>query len=331
VLAKQVPVPFINCPGIWVNRNSSGEVPERLLKVVPGNLYNRTIRADGYFLYASDRWGGTRQTAEPFTTVFKKINAELDVYLKSNGTYESSWKPQRLPVDPPGNLRSLLAEAQNWQVAEDLASGVKPLATAPHLRESEGQTHVIIFKAKKGDHVRITMSTVQLGRYIDKGSMSIFGPDANCIGDLFCEYNRSVAYDLDAKQSGAYAVVATANANAYTIDIAGAPWVITAQRVNLNRVGGRLFFYVPAEMKSVTLKMGGTGEPADYVCYAPNGKIVFSEKRIGVEKTATISNEYRQGLWCIETSNLLDDTSFSVEGVSRYAVQPENMLISQTK
>ncbi|MHB0947048.1 MAG: hypothetical protein ACYC3B_07740 [Sedimentisphaerales bacterium] len=328
-MAKQVPVPFLNCPGIWVNSNAKGEVPEKLLKVIPGNLYNRTIRADGYFLYASDRWGGTREKAKPFTKVFRKINDELDTYLKSNGTYKSSWMPQRLPVDPPGNLRELLADAQNWRTVKDSASVLKPLSTIPHLRESEGQSHVIVFKAEKGDHVRITMSTVQLGRYIDKGSMLIFGPDANCIGDAFCELNRSASYELDAKQSGAYAVVATAKSNAYTIDIAGVPWVITGKSVNLNTVGGRLFFYIPSEMKSFKLNIGGSGEAADFILYDPNGTIAAAEKK--VSNPMSVAVEGKAGLWCIEVANLVDDTMFSVEGVSGYALRPEGILTNQSK
>ena len=324
-LAKQVPVPFINCPGIWVNANSSGETPKRLLEVIPANLYHRTIRADGYFLYASDRWGGTREKAKPFTDVFAKINAELDTYLKSNGSYKSSLRPQPLPVNPPGNLKSLLAEAQGWQAAKEMAAGVKPLSTLPQLREPEGQTHVIIFKANKGDRVQITMYTVQLGHYIDKGSMSIFGPDANCLGEVVCDYSKSKSYDLVVPHTGAYAVVATANSNAYTIDVAGAPWVIATREVKLNRGGGRLFFYVPAGMKSVKLNLGGGGEAADFTVYEPNGRTAAVEKTVRDTKSITVKGT--EGVWCVEVSNIEDDTIFGVEGMGRYAISPENLFI----
>jgi hypothetical protein len=331
-LAKQVPVPFINCPGIWVDCDKVGAVPERLFKVVPGNLYHRTILADGYFLYAMDRWGSTPEKAKPFTDVFRKINAELDTYLKSNGAYKSPLQPQPLPVEPPSNLKGLLAEAQNWHMAKNLAGAMKPLSTVPQLREVEGRWHVIIFKAKEGDHVQITMHTLQHGDYIDKGSMSIFGPDAKCLGDVLCDYNKSKSYDLAVPQTGAYAVVATASSNAYTIEIAGAPWVITASKsVRLNRVGGRLFFYVPDEMKSVKLRMGGGGEAADYTCYAPNGKTVFAGKNIRVEKAVTINNDYGQGVWCMEVTDLEDDTWFSVDGITIYSLQPKSILLSDSK
>ncbi len=327
-LANQVPVPFINCPGIWINRNASGEVPEKLLKVVPGNLYHRTIRADGYFLYASDRWGGNRQTAAPFTTVFKTINAELDKYLKSNGTYQSSWKPQRLPVDPPANLRSLLAQAQGWQLIKEPNAAMSSLST-PHLRESEGQTHIIIFKAKKGDQVRITMTTAQLGHYIDKGSLSVFAPDANGIGDIFCECNKSASYNMEANQSGAYAVVATANSNAYAIDIAGAPWVVVSPTIKLNRVGGKLFFYVPQDMKTLSASLGGGGERADFVLYDPDGAAVYSKKAVEGPETVELSVAGKSGVWAIEIANIEDDTLFSIKDIDRYAVNASHLMMDK--
>lgn len=327
-LAKQVPVPFINCPGIWINRNTGGDVPEKLLEVIPGNLYHRTIRADGYFLYASDRWGGTRQSAAPFTAVFKMINAELDKYLKSEGTYQSSWQPKPLPVVPPANLRSLLVKAQTWSLVREPNTAVSTLSV-PHLRESEGPTHIMIFKAKKGDSVLITMTTSQLGHYIDKGSMSVFAPDASSIGEVTCECNKSASYEMNVTQDGAYAVIATANSNAYAIDITGAPWMIVSPTIKLNRVGGRLFFFVSRDMKTLSASLGGGGEKADFTLYDPNGSAMYSKKAVEGPEIVELPVTDKSGIWAIEIANIEDDTLFSIKGIDHYAVKASDLMIDE--
>jgi hypothetical protein len=325
-LAREVPVNFINCPGVWINSNSSGQVPQRLLKVVQGNVYNRAILSDGYLVYASDRWGGDLGKAEPYLKSFKTINLELDKYLASKGEYKSDLKPNRLPVDPPGNLPGLLKEAQGWKVLRDPTILCRS-NEVPQLRETEGQSHVIIFKADKDATVHITMHTVQLSdRYIDKGTMSIYGPNGSFVGDAYCECNKSSTYELTALQAGAYAVVATANSNAYTIDVAGAPWAINTRTLKLNHVGGRMFFHVPAGQNSIKVRFAGTGEAADYSVYQPDGKKVLDEKQVRELKTAELDAKGKPGTWCVEVGGLEDDAEFSIEGISVYSRVPEQIL-----
>jgi hypothetical protein len=327
-LAQQVPVPFINCPGIWINGNSAGQAPARLLDVIEGNMYHRTIRADGYFVYASDRWGGNGEKAKPFTKAFKKINDEVNKYLKSDGNYKSPLKPRPLPVDPPGNMQQVLTDAQNWQRLTNSGKNEIPIQKLPHLRESEGQTHMVIFKAKKGDPIKISMYTAQLGNYIDKGSVAIFNPGAEVIGNVLCEYNKSVSYKMTAPETGAYSLVATANSNAYAVDITGAAWVIVAKTMKLNRVGGKFYFYVPEGIKTLNATFGIGSELADYNLYDDQGKIIYSKKDVKDSDVVEFSTEGKSGIWTIEINNIMDDTEFRLTGIDRYAVNPSYVMIN---
>ena len=221
----------------------------------------------------------------------------------------------------------MLKDAQNWQLLRDFEKNDRAITSFPRLRETTGQMHMIIFKAKKGDKIKITMYTAQLGNYIDKGSMAIFAPNGESIGTVLCDYNKTVSYDMTMPETGAYAVVATANSNAYAVDVAGGAWVIATKTVKINRIGGKLYFYVPEEMKELNASFGYGGEAADYKLYDEQGEVVYSKKNIKDSDRVRFSSEGKSGIWAVEISNIADDTEFSITGIDRYAVNPSYLMV----
>ena len=173
------------------------------------------------------------------------------------------------------------------------------------------------------------MYTAQLGNYIDKGCMAIFNPNAENIGNVLCDYNKSASYTMAVPETGAYALVATASANAYAVDVTGAPWVIATKTMKLNRVGGKLYFHVPEKMKKLNASFGAGGEPADYNLYDEQGKIIYRKANVKDPDKVEFSTDGKSGIWTVEINNIADDTEFSITGIDRYAVNPSYLMVDR--
>lgn len=325
-LSDKVGAPFFYCPGIWVGYDNSGELPTEFMKAVPGNVYHRSIRSAGYWVYASTRWGGTPEKAQPFTALFRTLNDELDSYQQSGGTYESALTAQALPLERPGNLHELLLEARDWKAVEDVPQTVPRSSDHLGLR---GQ-HQVVFQAKRGDDVTVQLQHFQLGSYTSAGRVIVYNPTMEVIAEATCGVNQRIELPLTAPADGPYVVLASAGSgvpNAFSVKVEGAPWVLYGEQVTFNKRGGRVYFWIDANQESVTATLSGGGkERASFALSRPDGTTALTADAVTRAENHTLPTDGAAGIWSLKVHSIDDDGYFRVHGVNRYALSPEHVI-----
>ncbi len=322
-LNEIVEVPYSYCPGIWVGYGEDETLPTAFMEVVPGNVYQRSIRSSGYWVYASHRWGGNGEKAKPFTDLFRRINDELDRYRDAEGRYESALVAQPLPLERPGNLHELLLEARDWQPVVDVPSTVP---RSNELLALRGQ-HQAVINARKGDEITVSLRNYQLGSYTSAGRIVIYNPGMEVIADEICGVNQRIDYAFTVTWEGPYVVLASAGSgvpNAFSLDIQGAPWVLSGKQIHFNKRGGFIYFWVPEAMETINLALSGAGkETVTYRLYSPDGIEHLNLEGVDVVQKHQLRSDAIPGIWALQISDIVDDGQFSIEGVDRFALKPE--------
>lgn len=325
-LAEKVGAPFLYCPGIWVGYGEKESLPTAFMEVVPGNVYHRTIRAAGYWVYAAYRWGGTGEKAKPFTDLFRTVNEELDRCQAAHGRYESELSPKPLPLERPGNLHDLLLEARDWQTVD----AVPPTVTAPTgLIALRGQ-HQAVLNGGKGDAITVTLQNYQLGSYTSEGRIVIYNPGMEIVVDETCGVNQRIEATFTVDWEGPYVVLASAGSgvpNAFSLDIQGAPWVLSGDTIHFNKRGGRVYFWVPEALKTIELTLSGAGkETASFTLYSPEGNPVLRAEGVSSAQLHEVNSEALPGIWSLEISDIVDDGHFAIGGIDRFALHPAHVV-----
>ncbi|MDP6356054.1 MAG: hypothetical protein QF473_13175 [Planctomycetota bacterium] len=322
---RKAGVPILFVPGLALGLPSS---PGRL-KVLPGNLFHRSIRSQGYWFWSLSRLGNVEQR-KPFLELLGSVNSELDHYLGSHGEYRSPLRPAPLPMDIPAHLQDTLLRARSWlRLPKDTLPTDPPAPSGMGLRG----LHTFVFKAEKGDEAKFVVKNRQLGRYISPTAVMCFRPDGSKIQFDNIPLNQSSEIAVKVDASGAWVFAATSHNNAYFIEPQESGAVLYSPRA-VGGCGGksdayRYFFYVPKETEAFHLRMGGSQhESASFRLFAPNGQQILEEKN----QTKVVKREIKApglaGRVCwLEITDIVEDHSFELLDIPNvFAARPEQLL-----
>ena len=193
--------------------------------------------------------------------------------------------------------------------------------------------HQAVINAQKGEEILVTLRNIQLGSYTSEGRIVVYGPEMAVIADEVCGVNQSIDYTFTAARTGPYVVLASAGSgvpNAFTLRIAGAPWVFSGEGLAVNKSGGRVYFWVAARTKPLEVVLSGAGkETVTYTLYGPDGQPVLHREGVGTNQVHEIDVRGQSGIWTLEAKDIVDDGSFMVTGVERFALDPAHVVVDR--
>lgn len=328
---RQAGVPILFVPGLRFGFEN-GAVPTEFLKVLPGNLYHRSINTEGYWFWALGRLGRTDEERAPFVGVLKTVNRELDRYFASGGTYESPLQPAPLPLERPANLQKLLIDARAWQpVPEEALPDDDPGPTGVTLRG----LHTFAARAQEGDDLTFRIANVPLGPYTAPTACTFYRPDGSALPQQDVPLRQSATVTQRADAGGTWVVAITSHNNAFwVLPQAESCVLVSADRFSLCKPRGpeglnRLFFYVPQATDSFRIEMiASEAEPATSRVFDGAGKLRFERRATQPLVQAFEPGSQAGKVWWIETSEVAEDHALRLVGIANIvAAQAEQLLL----
>jgi hypothetical protein len=328
---RQAGVPILFVPGLRFGFENDA-VPREFLKVLPGNLYHRSINTEGYWFWAMSRLGRTDEERAPFIDVLQTVNRELDWYFASSGTHKSPLRPAPLPLERPAHLQELLIDARAWQpVPQQALPDNDPGPAGMTLRG----LHTFVIRASEGDALTLRIANVPLGPYTAPTACTFFRPDGSAVPQPDVPLRQSATVTQQADAKGAWVVAITSHNNAFWV----LPEVACCVLVSPDRFGlckprgaeglNRFFLYVPRGTESFRIEMiASEGEPALFRVFDSAGESRFQRKI-----TERVVQEFEPGdqagkVWWLETSEVAEDHAFRLIGIpSIVAAKAEQLLV----
>ena len=327
---RQAGVPILFVPGLRFGFENDA-VPTEFLKVLPDNLYHRSINTQGYWFWAMSRLGDTDQERAPFIEVLKTVNGELDRYFATGGTHESSLRPAPLPVERPANLQQLLIDVRGWEpVPPEALPGDDPGPAGMGLRGM----HTFAVRAEEGEELTFRVANVRLGRYTAPTACTFYRPDGSAVPQQDVPLGQSATVTQRAVPAGSWVLAITSHNNAFwVLPEAEACVMVSDGRFGLCKPRGpenlnRFFFYVPQQTERFEIEMTASeGEPATFGVFDGAGE-VRSEGRV----TEPVVEEFEPGpqagkVWRLETLDVAEDHAFRLVGIPNVVAAAAGQLL----
>ena len=198
--------------------------------------------------------------------------------------------------------------------------------TVPSLRG----VHTVVIKAQANQPITIHLTGVQLGHYTSAARMVLYDPGMVKLADEIAAIHQTTEYTFTPQYSGPYVLALGAGtmvANAYHINVTGAPWIVAGEKLHCNSHAGRFYFWVDSAQTHVQLNIDGFGgETVSCRLYDPLGNIQVERETISNNETHIVEVDGLGGVWCLEAFDLVDDARFGVAGVDRYAISPDCVM-----
>jgi len=328
---KQAGVPIFFVPGLRYGFEH-GAVPTQFLRVLPGNLYQRSIHSDGYWFWALTRLGETDAQRKPFLDVLRTVNQELDKYHASGGTYVSSLRAAPLPAQRPPTLSRLLIEARAWR---PLPKTALPAAPPKPVGMVLRGLYTLVIHADKGESLSLRLRTVRLGSYLATTACTFYRPDGSALPQPDTPLNVAHVVTVTAPQRGTWIVGVTAHNNAFWVlplvrrCVIAATGPVALCKTPGSRTPNRAFFYVPRNVTRFQIAFSASREePATFRVFNTAGEKTFEQVALKKRLVHSFkSGDHAGAVWWVESSDAVEDHSFELLGIPNLvAARPEQLL-----
>ena len=329
---QQAGVPILFVPGLRFGlEGKPPAVPTEHMKVLPGNLYHRAINTHGYWFWALTRMGRTPEQRKPFLDVLRRVNNELDKHLASGGKYGSPLKPAPLPTGEPPGLQELLVDVRSWR---PLPASALPVDPPPAVPVCFRGLHTFVLHAGAAEEFVLHLRNRPLGRYTAPTACTLYRPDGAIQrpDDIPLGQTRRLSHEAD--HPSLWLAGVTSHNNAFVV-LPGTRGAAIVERGSFRLSGNarsgtyRLFFYVPKGTKSFVLSLRGhTHEWTTFRVFDSAGTQLLEERELKKQVQRTVSVRGHDGkVWWIETSEMVDDLRFALEGIPNIvALRPQDLL-----
>jgi len=320
-------VPILFTPGLWL---TSTHAPERL-RALRGNLYRRAIHTQGYWCWSLGQAFGQAEARPPVVDLLRSVNAELDRYLASGGTFESALRPAPLPVPVPDQLEHILRSARSWTPVSKAALPTSaPAPSAWQLR----RLHTFVFLAREKTKVELAVRNVKLGSNLSGTAIRCFRPDGTEVLIDNIPLRESRQLTVEANMPGPWVLAVTSHRNVFRVHPSDSGVLLYSPEDSIHGCRGRdevfrYFFYVPQATEKFRLSMWAKlSEPATFRLFGPEGQRILEEKRLKKPLEREVDATALQGRVCwIETVDTAEDHAFRLIGIPNiYAMRPEQLL-----
>lgn len=325
-MRRNLNVPCLLVPGVSVGRIKNS-VPHARLAVLPGNIYQRCQRTDGYWVYAIYSFGQTEEEQRPYFDMLKRVNDALDEQAET-GISSSDFVAAPFPAEVPPDFDEVLKLGQSLKPLDKAIQAASLSYVEPKLRGS----YTLLQWPSSEMRNSITVRSVQLNKnYLDPVSTTIFGKDGQelYVAPTALEQTRIVW--LPDLANGFCAQVTDAGQNSFGIAEATAPLMIHApDGITTNSQGGEagtFYFYVPKEKENFKVEMSGwQGETVEYLIHDPTGRTYRHWKGVQKPLTETIPTGGMEGVWAISMKNARNNASFKLLTLPNlFALKPEDV------
>lgn len=329
---RQAGVPILFVPGLRYGYEG-GAAPTEFLKVLPGNLYHRSINTQGYWFWAMSRLGRTENERAPFIKVLRTVNAELDRFFAANRKYQSLLRPAPLPAGLPMNLRDLLSGIGAWQpVPPEALPKNDPGPAGMSLR---GLSAFGVL-AKEGQEIAFRVQNVRLGPYTSATACTFYGPDGSQAQQCQIPLGETRTVTQQADKAGVWILAITSHNNAFWIMPEADSCVLASpQGFHLCKSRGpqklsRFFFYVPRAAASFKIQMSASeGETATFRVFNAAGEMVCQHEKLDKEITEEfVTGDQAGRVWWLETQEAVEDHGFLLVGIPNIvAARADRLLV----
>ena len=331
-----LPAHVLFFPGLWLSQFPAENLAEQ--------FYACASRSSGYWIYTLEslvedvrKMPGyaLREPGERYWTAMRLANAELDRLAACGGKYESALRVR--PFDPPLPL-VVFGDAKPGVLVP--VTGERPLTpglpTLPHLR----YRNPLYVLARSGQAVEARITNRQLNSGYRSGSQyAVFDAEGNRILEGTVELGRSATARWTPARDGVYVLLVESAQNGYLLQVlSGQPFAFRAtpaQPLAVNGYLGRLYFYVPQGISTLTVFVKAEGQApgrgGKLAVIAPDGHVAA---RIAGDLgslsgyAVDIPPLMQDRMWALAGEDLTNDLKlyFSPGAVSYVGTDPARLL-----
>lgn len=328
-MKASIGVPCLLTPGVELGLIKK-KVPYEKLKVLEGNIYQRSQYSAGYWVWAIYNFGDSEQEQMGFFKSLKVVNDALDRQA-GTGLASSELKAAPVPVELPPGFHALLKDAALMTPVPAKTARARLPYIEPKLRG----TYTQLLWPKEGERHSVTIRSIQLNpSYLDRCEARLFDAKGDQIYDGPTELNQTRTIWLPDVVNGVCAQVLSAGLNAFGIDEVNCPSMIyTDDMIVVNSRdfnAGRFYFYVPDGRKEFSLKLiGHPTMTADYKLYDSSGNKTREWKALKEDREESVKVT-GAGIWCLEIQNLVNDGGFKLIDLPNFfSLSPDQVMVSQ--
>lgn len=322
-IRRELKVPVLLVPGVMMMQDK-GQAPLELLKVLPGNIYQRCQMTEGYWVYAIYTFGNTEAEQKPFFDALKIVDDALDMQARTGRV--ASLKAQPLPIAKPAGFDALIGDARNWvPLPAGTAMAQRPFAPV----KLRGSFPVMLWP-KTREPATLSLSAIQLGVYLDQCEAVMLDANGQLLWRDIIPFNRTTVLRSPETPFGLVASLVGAGQNAFEVQDSNSDLVIVPDDyLTINAhfgFAGRYYFYVPPGKTDFKISLQGhAGETADYNLYDAGNEAVLNVKTLKATQTFDVKVT-KPGVWCIESEYVVDDAGFKLLDLPNiFAIRPTGL------
>lgn len=324
-------------PGLWIAQFPTENLAEQ--------CYACAKESAGYWIYTfeslvedvSNLPGyALREPNDRYWAAMKVANTELDKLIASGGKYESALKVR--PYDPP---LPVLVVGKVTPESLIPVKGEKPFSLGPEVLPRLRYRNPLFLLCKAGEPVEVKVANQQLNVNYRYGTQyAVIGPDGKRVQEGVMKVGENATAKWTPDRDGVYVVLADSSQNGYLLQMMSKqPAVLKAtqeQRLTVNGLLGRLYFYVPAGVTRFSLFVKAEGQASGrggkLAVYSPDGQVaarLSGDLGTLTELPVPVPEQMQKRVWALTAEDVTNDLSvyFSPNMPPYFSTDPARLLV----